>query len=38
LEPALLRELKSAAVEDGRKVNDLIMVGIDHILSLRRNA
>jgi hypothetical protein len=38
IEPALLRELKFAAVEDGRKVNDLILDGVHHILSLRQKA
>jgi hypothetical protein len=36
IEPALLRELKFAALEDGRKVNDLILEGVHHVLSLRR--
>lgn len=36
IEPALLRELKFAALEDGRKVNDLILDGVHHVLSLRR--
>jgi hypothetical protein len=36
IEPTLLRELKFAAVEDGRKVNDLILEGVHHVLSLRR--
>jgi hypothetical protein len=36
IEPALLRELKYAALEDGRKVNDLILEGVHHVLSLRR--
>jgi len=35
IEPALLRELKYAALEDDRKVNDLILEGIHHVLSLR---
>jgi hypothetical protein len=36
IEPALLRELKHAAVEDGRKVNDLILEGVHHVLAVRR--
>ena len=35
IEPAVLGD---AAVEDGRKVNDLILEGVHHILSLRRKA
>ena len=36
IEPALLRELKYAAVEDDRKVNDLVLEGVHHVLALRR--
>jgi hypothetical protein len=36
IEPALLRELKYAAVEDDKKVNDLILEGVHHVLALRR--
>jgi hypothetical protein len=35
IEPGLLRELKYAALEDDRKVNDLVLEGIHHVLSLR---
>ncbi len=33
IEPALLRELKYAAVEDDKKVNDLILEGVHHVLA-----
>ena len=36
IEPALLRELKYAAVEDDKKVNDLILEGIHYVLARRR--
>jgi hypothetical protein len=36
IEPALLRQLKYAAVEDDKKVNDLILEGVHLILALRR--
>jgi hypothetical protein len=36
IELALLRELKYAAVEDDKKVNDLILEGVHHVLALRR--
>jgi hypothetical protein len=34
--PALLRELKYAAVEDDKKVNDLVLKGVHYVLALRR--
>jgi hypothetical protein len=36
IEPALLRELKYAAVDEDKKVNDLILEGVQHVLALRR--
>jgi hypothetical protein len=36
IEPALLRELKYAAVDDDKKVNDLILEGIRYVLAQRR--
>lgn len=36
IEPALLRELKYAAVEEDKKVNDLVLEGIHYILAQRR--
>ena len=36
IEPALLRELKYAAIEEDKRVNDLILEGVHHVLALRR--
>ena len=36
IEPALLRELKYAAVEEDKKVNDLVLEGVHYVLAQRR--
>jgi hypothetical protein len=36
LEPELLEELKIAAARDRVRVNDLLLEGVRHVLSLRR--
>jgi hypothetical protein len=36
IEPGLLRELKYAAVEEDKKVNDLVLEGVHYVLAQRR--